>query len=62
MNFVQVVKSSVIGILEDKINTILENNKESRLIDIKVSATYNGSAPVYIAVILFEREITSSGN
>ncbi|AQX56142.1 hypothetical protein [Priestia flexa] len=59
MNFVRVIKSSAIGILEDKINTTLENNKESELIDIKVSATYNGAAPVYIAVILFEEGITS---
>lgn len=53
--FVRVIKKRSVSGLEGNINEVLTENKEHKLVDIKVSGSYTGDQDIFIAVLIFEK-------
>lgn len=55
MKQVKVVKSSSYGSLENQINNVLEDLKNTEVYDVSVGGGYDGDDEVFIAAIVYEK-------
>ncbi|WP_175384469.1 sporulation protein Cse60 [Bacillus sp. FJAT-27225] len=54
MKQAKLIKSGAVSTFEENLNQFLEEIINFRLIDVKFSTTYNDSAVVYSALVIYE--------